>query len=134
MMSDLLTNRVDLGWPTLTTSRVYLAEGKLRGLAIDADKRWDRLPDIPTLDELGYAKEKVASWFALGGPAGMPPALVNKVRDIFIQASKDPDLQRRLAENGTPIVTSTPEEMGKAMEAEWATMQELAKTLNLKQP
>ena len=64
----------------------------------------------------------------------MPPALVNKVRDIFIQASKDPDLQKRLGENGTPIVSSTPEEMGKAMEAEWATMQELAKTLNLKQP
>ena len=134
MMGDLLTNRVDFGWPTLTTSRAYLAEGKLRGLAIDADQRWDRLPNIPTLDELGYGKEKVASWFALGGPAGMPPALVNKVRDIFIQASKDPDLQKRLGENGTPIVSSTPEEMGKAMEAEWATMQELAKTLNLKQP
>ena len=134
MMGDLLTNRVDFGWPTLTTSRAYLAEGKLRGLAIDADQRWDRLPNIPTLDELGYGKEKVASWFALGGPAGMPPALVNKVRDIFIQASKDPDLQKRLGEKGTPIVSSTPEEMGKAMEAEWATMQELAKTLNLKQP
>lgn len=133
MMSDLLTNRVDLGWPTLSTSRAYLADGKLRAVALDADKRWDRLPDVPTLDELGYGKEKVASWFALGGPAGMPPALVSKVRDIFIQASKDPDLQRRLTENGTPIVTSTPEEMGKAMEAEWATMQELATTLNLKQ-
>lgn len=134
MMGDLLTNRVDFSWPTLSTSRAYLADGKLRALAIDADKRWERLPDVPTLDELGYGKEKVASWFALGGPAGMPPALVNKVRDIFIQASKDPELQRRLTENGTPIVSSTPEEMGKAMEAEWATMQELAKTLNLKQP
>jgi tripartite-type tricarboxylate transporter receptor subunit TctC len=133
MMGDLLTGRVDMGWPTLSTARAYLADGKMRALAIDADKRWDRLPDVPTLDELGYSKEKVASWFALGGPAGMPPALVSKVRDVFIQASKDPDLQRRLAENGTPIVTSTPEEMGKAMEAEWATMQELAKTLNLKQ-
>ncbi len=133
MMGDLLTNRVDFSWPTLSTSRAYLADGKLRALAIDADKRWDRLPDVPTLDELGYGKEKVASWFALGGPAGMPPALVNKVRDIFIQASKDPELQRRLTENGTPIVSSTPEEMGKAMEAEWATMQELAKTLNLRQ-
>jgi hypothetical protein len=29
-------------------------------------------------------------------------------------------------------VTSTPEEMGRAMEQEWATMQQLAKTLNLR--
>ena len=64
----------------------------------------------------------------------MPPALVAKIRDIFIQASKDPELQRRLSENGTPIVSSTPDEMGRAMQQEWDTMQALAKTLNLRQP
>lgn len=133
MMADLVTGRVDFSWPTLSTSRTFISEGKLRALAIDADKRWDRLPDVPTLDELGYGQQKVASWFALAGPAGMPPALVNRVRDIFIQASKDPDLQRRLGENGTPIASSTPDEMGKAMAAEWDTMQTLAKTLNLRQ-
>jgi tripartite-type tricarboxylate transporter receptor subunit TctC len=134
MMSDLITGRVDMAWPTLSTSRSYLTEGKLRALALDADTRWPPLPDVPTLVELGYAKERVASWFALAGPAGMPPALVAKIRDIFIKASKDPELQRRLTENGTPIVSSTPEEMGRAMQQEWDTMQVLAKTLNLRQP
>ena len=134
MMADLVTGRVDFSWPTLSTSRSFIAENKLRALALDADKRWDRLPDVPTLDELGFGKQKVASWFALAGPAGMPPALVGRIRDLFIQASKDPELQRRLAENGTPIVSSTPEEMGRAMAQEWDTMQELAKTLKLRQP
>jgi len=134
MMADLITGRVEMAWPTLSTSRSYLAEKKLRALALDADARWAPLPDVPTLVELGYTKERVASWFALAGPAGMPPALVAKIRDIFIQASKDPELQRRLSENGTPIVNSTPEEMGRAMAAEWETMQVLAKTLNLRQP
>lgn len=134
MMTDVLTGRVDMAWPTLTASRSYLAEKKLRALALDADERWGPLPDVPTLVELGFAKERVASWFALAGPAGMPPALVSKIRDIFIQASKDPELQRRLSENGTPIVSSTPEEMGRAMVQEWETMQVLAKTLNLRQP
>ena len=134
MMADLITGRVDFSWPTLSTSRSYLAEKKLRALALDADARWAPLPDVPTLVELGFEKERVASWFALGGPAGMPPALVARIRDVFIQASKDPDLQRRLTENGTPIVNSTPEEMGRAMAQEWETMQALAKTLNLRQP
>ena len=117
MMADLITGRLDLAWPTLSTSRAYLADGKLRALALDADTRWAPLPDAPTLVELGFANERVASWFALAGPAGMPPALVSKIRDIFIQASKDPELQKRLSENGTPIVSSTPEEMGRAMAA-----------------
>jgi tripartite-type tricarboxylate transporter receptor subunit TctC len=132
MMADLVTGRVDFSWPTLNTSRALLAENKLRALALDADKRWDRLPDVPTLNELGFGKEKVASWFALAGPAGMPPALVNRIRDLFIQASKDPVLQKRLAENGTPIASSTPQEMGKAMVEEWDTMQKLVQTLRLR--
>ena len=134
MMADLITGRLDVAWPTLSTSRAYLADGKLRALALDADTRWGPLPDAPTLVELGFANERVASWFALAGPAGMPPALVAKIRDVFIQASKDPELQKRLSENGTPIVSSTPEEMGRAMAQEWETMQVLAKTLNLRQP
>lgn len=133
MMADLVTGRVDFGWPTLNTARALLAEGKLRALALDADKRWDRLPDTPTLDELGFGKEKVASWFALAGPAGMPPAVVNRVRDIFLQAQKDPDLVRRVTENGVPLASSTPEQMAKAMADEWETMQKLAVTLNLRQ-
>jgi tripartite-type tricarboxylate transporter receptor subunit TctC len=133
MMADLITGRVDVAWPTLSTSRAYLADGKLRALALDADTRWAPLPDTPTLVELGFEKERVASWFALAGPAGMPPALVSKIRDILIQGSKDPELQRRLSENGTPIINSTPEEMGRAMQQEWDTMQVLAKTLNLRQ-
>ena len=88
---------------------------------------------MPTLVELGFEKERVASWFALGGPHDMPPTLVAKIRDMFIKASKDPELQRRLAENGTPIVSSTPEEMGRAMAKEWETMQALAVTLNIRQ-
>src|SRR4029079_5525950 len=113
--------------------RSFIAEHKLRALALDADKRWEPLPDVPTLDELGFGKEKVASWFALAGPAGMPAALVARIRDIFVQASKDPELQRRLAENGTPIVSSTPEEMGRAMAKQWETMQARAVTLTIRQ-
>ena len=133
MMADLVTGRVDFAWPTLSTGRAFIADGRLRALALDAEKRWAPMPDVPTLDELGFGKETVASWFALAGPAGMPPALVSKIRDAFIQASKDTELQRRLGENGTPIASSTPEEMGRAMAAEWETMQALVKTLNIRQ-
>jgi tripartite-type tricarboxylate transporter receptor subunit TctC len=133
MMADLITGRVDFSWPTLSTSRAYLADKKLRALAIDADKRWPPLPDVPTLDELGYGKQKVASWFALAAPAGTPRPVVDKLRAEFIKASQDPELQRRLAENGTPIASSTPEEMGRAMAQEWETMQALVREFGLRQ-
>ncbi len=51
---------------------------------------------MPTLTELGYGKQKVASWFALAAPANTPPAIVSKIHDLFVKASQDPDLKKRL--------------------------------------
>ncbi len=133
MMADVLTGRVDFAVPTVSTSRAFLAEKKLRAVAIDGQQRWAGLPEVPTLTEAGYGKEKVANWFGVAGPAEMPKEIVEKLRGEFIKASRDPELQRRLAENGTPIVTSTPEEMQALMASEAATMNELVKTLGIRQ-
>jgi tripartite-type tricarboxylate transporter receptor subunit TctC len=133
MMGDVLTGRLDFAVATLSTSRAFLVDKKLRALALDADTRWAGLPDVPVLAELGYGKEKVANWFGVAAPAGTPPAMVTKLREEFVKASRDPELEKRLAENGTLIATSTSEEMRAMMVAEVATMETLVKTLNLRQ-
>jgi tripartite-type tricarboxylate transporter receptor subunit TctC len=133
MMADVLTGRVDFAVSTLSTARPFLADKKLFAVALDIKERWPALPDVPTLAELGYGKEKVASWFGVAAPAGTPPATVARLREEFIKASRDPGLQKQLAENGTLIATSTSEEMRALMAAEVATMETLVQTLNLRQ-
>jgi tripartite-type tricarboxylate transporter receptor subunit TctC len=133
MMGDVLTGRLDFAVVTLSTSRAFLVDKKLRALALDADTRWAGLPDVPVLSELGYGNEKVANWFGVAAPAGTPPAIVAKLREEFVKASRDPELEKRLAENGTLIATSTSEGMRAMMVAEVATMETLVKTLNLRQ-
>jgi tripartite-type tricarboxylate transporter receptor subunit TctC len=133
MMADVLTGRVDFAVATLSTSRVFLADKKLRALALDGETRWSGLPDVPLLSEIGYGKEKVANWFGVAAPAGTPPAVVKRLQEEFVKASRDPELQRRLAENGTLIATSTPEEMRAMMVEEVAAMETLVKTLGLRQ-
>ena len=133
MMADVLTGRVDFAVSTLSTARPFLIDKKLRALAFDTEQRWSGLPDVPGLAELGYGNEKVAQWFGVAGPAGMPPALVARLREEFVKASRDGELQKRLAENGTLIVTSTSDEMQALMVAEVAAMDMLVKTLNLRQ-
>jgi tripartite-type tricarboxylate transporter receptor subunit TctC len=133
MMGDVLTGRLDFAVATLSTSRPFLADKKLRALALDADTRWAGLPEVPVLAELGYGKEKVANWFGVAAPAGTPPAMVARLREEFVRGSRDPELEKRLAENGTLIATSTSEEMRAMMVEEVASMETLVKTLNLRQ-
>jgi len=132
MMADVLTGRVDFAVVTLSTARTFLAENKLRAVALDAEQRWPALRDVPTLAEAGYGNEKVANWFGLAAPAGTSSPVVQKLNAEFIKASRDGELVRRLAENGTPIVTSTPDEMRALMVEETAAMESLVKTLGIR--
>jgi tripartite-type tricarboxylate transporter receptor subunit TctC len=132
MMADLITGRVDFALSSYTAAKGQFADKKLRALAIDANQRWPGMADVPTLGELGY-KDKVASWFAVAAPAGTPPTIVKKLNEEFVKASRDPALVRRLTENGTPIETTTPEQMSKMMAEEWERMVVLVKELDLKQ-
>jgi tripartite-type tricarboxylate transporter receptor subunit TctC len=133
MMADLVTGRVDFALSSYTAAKGQFMEKKLRALAIDADKRWELMPDVPTLPELGFGNDRVASWFGVAAPAGTPPAIVKKLNEEFIKASRDSELVRRLTENGSPIATTTPEQMAKLMADEWANTIKLVDLLDLKQ-
>ena len=133
MMADLVTGRVDFALASYTVSKGFFMEKKLKALAVDADARLSVMPDVPTLTEAGLGQTKVASWFALAAPAGTPNNVVQRLRDEFIKASRDPQLQRRLAENGTLINTSTPEQMAKLLAEEVDSTNQLVKSLGLRQ-
>jgi tripartite-type tricarboxylate transporter receptor subunit TctC len=133
MMADLITGRVDFALSSYTAAKGHFIEKKLRALAIDADQRWEGMPDVPTLTELGFGKERVASWFGVASPAGTPPTIVKKLNEEFIKASRDPEVVRRLTENGSPIATTTPEQMARLMAQEWEHTVKLVQELDLKQ-
>jgi tripartite-type tricarboxylate transporter receptor subunit TctC len=133
MMADLVTGRVDFALASYTVAKGFFMEKKLKALAVDSDARLSVLPDVPTLKEAGLGDLKVASWFAVAAPAGTPTNIVQKLRNEFVKASQDPELQQRMTANGTPINTSTPEQMGKLLAEETANMKQLVDALGLRQ-
>ena len=76
LMADLITGRIDFAFASYTSARANIDGGKLRALAVDAETRLPATPDVPTLIEVGLARERIANWFGLVGPAGMPDAVV----------------------------------------------------------
>ena len=77
-------------WPHTDT-------GGMRVLCVWTENRNPRLPDVPTLRELGMPFV-FDSPFGLAGPKGIPAAVVQKLHDAFKLALEDPkaqELQKR---------------------------------------
>lgn len=75
----------------------HVDAGKVRVLSLWTEKRNPRLPDTPTLKELGFPFV-FDSPFGIAGPKGMDPAIVKKLHDAFKEAMSDPkamEIQKR---------------------------------------
>jgi tripartite-type tricarboxylate transporter receptor subunit TctC len=78
-ISALLAGDLDLMSDVMNGNIIsMITSGKITGLAVTTRERFAALPDVPTAREQGVDLEAATS-FALAGPAGMPPALVERL-------------------------------------------------------
>ena len=109
-LTDLLGGQVDATFMNINTGMPHVKAGKLRALAITSSKRSPLLPDVPTMEELGYKGVTVYSWQAFAVPKGTPPDVKAKLRDAIVAGLNDPNVKPKLLELGFEIVGNTPEQ------------------------
>ncbi len=115
----LLGGEVDCGFQTLASVITHVNAGKLTVLGIAAAKRVAALPNVPIMPELGFPSMKSGSWQGLYVPAGTPRPIVDKLFKAFAKVLADPEVIKRLNENGAEVVTSkSPEEFATFMREE----------------
>lgn len=109
---DLLAGQVDLGPISAVAARPLVESGKLKAYAVVGKKRFEGLPNLPTLGERGYKKLDVDFWHMLLAPAGTPRPIVEKLNVALRTALHDPKVRKTYAEGGLdfyPDSEETPE-------------------------
>jgi tripartite-type tricarboxylate transporter receptor subunit TctC len=75
----------------------HIANGRLRPLATTSLKRSPRLPDVPTMAELGYPGFEVVAWCGLAAAAGTPAAIVTRWNELANDALRDPKVRDQIS-------------------------------------
>ena len=115
---DLVSGQVPIMIDTFLTFRPFVASGKVKIWATLGHSRSPLLPDVPTLEELGYRDVVAENWYGLFAPAGTPDAVVQLLAQKVRKILADPDTVERLAAQGALPVGNTPEQFGAFMKAE----------------
>ncbi len=87
----VLSREVDFNCGNLTSLIGNLKGGRMRALFTTTPQRWQDIPDVPTVRELGYPQlEAIIGWSALYGPPGMTAEQIAFWREALAKVANDP--------------------------------------------
>jgi tripartite-type tricarboxylate transporter receptor subunit TctC len=113
-MPDLMAGRLDLMFDSISVSLPHIRDGKVRALAVTSPKPSSVAPDIPTLSQFVPGYESL-TWFGVFGPAGLPPAIQDKLNQALNKAIQNPALLAQFAKLGFDAAGGTPAEFAQKM-------------------
>jgi len=119
-VSDLLGGQISVMFDNMPSAIPHVKGGKLRALAVTTAKRSPALPDVPTIAEAGVPGYEATSWFGLLAPAGTPAPIVAKLNASILKALADPEVKKKLAEQGAEPFGEKPEQFAAFIQAETA--------------
>jgi tripartite-type tricarboxylate transporter receptor subunit TctC len=122
MMLDIMSGTIDTGFTSPQSAVPHLSSGRVRLLGISSRARAVQLPEVPAIAET-VPDFEATSWFGLLGPAGMPPAVAQRIHDAIAKAIADPAVRARAIELGCDGVVEGPQRFAaivRADDARWA--------------
>jgi tripartite-type tricarboxylate transporter receptor subunit TctC len=128
---DVLGGQTQAMFPGLAAALPHIKGGKMRPLAVTGTSRHRLLPDVPTLEELGYKDFDGVQWYGIVGPANMPRPVVARLNAEINNQINLPELKEKLSGEALETMPMTPEQFGSYIKNDIAKWSQLAKTRKL---
>jgi tripartite-type tricarboxylate transporter receptor subunit TctC len=130
-LTDLAGGNVDLSFVSYAGAGPFIKGGRLKALAVTSAKRASFAPDVPAIAEYApLAAYRLENWFGLFAPAATPPEVQAKLNTAVTKALQDPELVKRLRDQGgepAPMTSQQFRDFIKAESVQYARIVETAK-------
>jgi tripartite-type tricarboxylate transporter receptor subunit TctC len=124
-ITDLLGGRIQLVFADVGLVTQHIKSGRLRALAVTSDERSPIVPEIPTVAESGLPGYRAATWYGVIAPAGMPPAVVQRLSSEMQKIMAMPEVRAQLVASGNEAASMTMEQFGALVRDDYAKWQKL---------
>jgi tripartite-type tricarboxylate transporter receptor subunit TctC len=132
-LQDLTGGNVDIMFDNLGVSLSLVKDGRLKLLAVAAQKRMASLPDVPAIAETLPGFEAVA-WYGVVAPPKTPRPIVDKINADINEALKAPEIVQRMPDFSAEVVGGTPQATAAYMREEIARWHKVIQSAGVKLP
>jgi tripartite-type tricarboxylate transporter receptor subunit TctC len=122
-LTGLAQGQVSLMFAAAPLALAYLPSEHFRPIAVTGARRYERLPDVPTLAESGLAGYEIEGWYGLFAPAGSPPVANAWLRERISAAVAEPATRADFLKMGLEPATMSIEQFATRIHTErdrWA--------------
>ena len=131
-ITDLLGGQIPLAFVSLASVMGHVKAGKLKALAVVEPRRYQGMPEIPTIKETVPSYDMFTSWLGFFAPAGTPAPIVARLNAEINRALADPELGAQLEARALVRLNTTPEQFTEMVRKELALGTRFAKMLGVK--
>ncbi len=129
---DVVSGQIPMAIAIAGSAMPFVRSGKLRALAVVAEKRYAQLPDVPTVAEVIPGFEVPPGWTGLFGPANLPQAVLRRLNAETAKAISRPETEAKIAEAGFELTINTPEQFAGQIRHEIELVGSIVKAAGLK--
>jgi tripartite-type tricarboxylate transporter receptor subunit TctC len=131
-VADVAAGHVPFYFGNMSSALPQARAGRVRALAVTSPQRSPAAPEVPTLAEAGVKDCEISEWNALLAPAGMPPAVLERLQVEVAKIMRMDDIKAKFADLGADAVGSTPQELAAFLRREMVKWAEVVKAANIK--
>lgn len=99
-LADVMGGHLPLAATSISSATSLIKSGKMRALAVSSARRFDALPDVPTVAESGLNNADFVTFYGVFAPAGLPQALQQRLNADINKVLAMPDVRSALHGNG----------------------------------
>lgn len=117
-LTDVMGGQVAIFFASAPAVIGQVEGGRVRAIAVTSSQRMARLPNVPTVAELGFPGFEATDWKGVLAPAGTPTAIVNRINAEVLRALQTREVAERLAAEGSEAIGGSPERFAQFLREE----------------
>jgi tripartite-type tricarboxylate transporter receptor subunit TctC len=129
--TDLLTGRIHFWVAPIPTRLQQIRDGQLRVLAVAGADRSRDLPEVPTVEELGFGTFDASTAYAVFAPKGVSREIIQQLNGEIARALHNEDIANKLRAAGVEPRLFPPAEVTALLEAEIEQWARIIKSVNI---